>query len=314
MTVEPGWVPPGIDTTKANVARVYDCWLGGDHNFRADRDAGPHDDRARAERQGHRLRANRAFLGRAVRFLAGEAGIRQFLDIGSGIPTENNVHQVAQDAAPGARVVYVDDDDVAVAHSRLMLDGNADAAVIQADVRDPARILVRPGNPAAARLQPAGRRAPGGGAALPPRRRTSRGASSPPCAMRSLPAATSSSATPAETSSPAWRPRSRPSTRAAWPPTWSPHPRGDRQTVRRFHPPGPRPGLDTPMAARVPGRRSRGPVEVLGLVGVARYDGRRPPPDRFGAPLPFGTMNFFARMNCGSSRQGLVERIAQVCS
>ena len=143
MTMQPGWVPSGIDTGKANIARVYDWWLGGDHNFRADQDA------ARAmiaiEPNARAIaRENRAFLGRAVRFLAAEAGIRQFLDIGSGIPTQNNVHEVAQDAAPGTRVVYADVDDVVVAHSKLILDGNPDAAVIQADVRDPARILGDP--------------------------------------------------------------------------------------------------------------------------------------------------------------------------
>jgi SAM-dependent methyltransferase len=143
MTMQPDWVPSGIDTGKANIARVYDWWLGGDHNFRADQDA------ARAmiavEPNARAIaRANRAFLGRAVRFLAAEAGIRQFLDVGSGIPTQDNVHQVAQDAAPGARVVYADADDVVVAHSKLILDGNADAAVIQADVRDPASILADP--------------------------------------------------------------------------------------------------------------------------------------------------------------------------
>jgi hypothetical protein len=89
-------------------------------------------------------RANRAFLGRAVRFLAAEAGIRPFLDIGSGIPTQGNVHHVAADVAPGTRVLYADVDDVAVAHSKLILDGNADAAVIQADLRDPAGILADP--------------------------------------------------------------------------------------------------------------------------------------------------------------------------
>jgi hypothetical protein len=143
MTVEPGWVPPGIDTTKANIARVYDYWLGGNHNFQADRDLARTiialDPSIRAV-----ARANRAFLGRAVRFLAGEAGIRQFLDIGSGIPTENSVHQVAQDAAPGSRVAYVDNDDVAIAHSRLLLEGSAGTAVIQADVREPAKILADP--------------------------------------------------------------------------------------------------------------------------------------------------------------------------
>ncbi len=143
MTMQPGWVPPGIDTGKANVARVYDWWLGGNHNFRADQDA------ARAmiavEPNARAIaRANRAFLGRAVRFLAVEAGIRQFLDIGSGIPTQDNVHQVAQGVAPSARVLYADTDDVAVAHSKLILDGNPDAAVIQGDLRDPVSILADP--------------------------------------------------------------------------------------------------------------------------------------------------------------------------
>jgi S-adenosyl methyltransferase len=143
MTVEPGWVPPGVDTTKANVARVYDYWVGGDHNFQADRDLA----RTITALDPHirtTMRANRAFLGRVVRFLAAEAGIRQFLDIGSGIPTENNVHQVAQGTAPGSRVVYVDSDDVAVAHSRLLLAGNPEATVIQADAREPAEILADP--------------------------------------------------------------------------------------------------------------------------------------------------------------------------
>ena len=135
-------MPPGVDTKRANIARVYDYWLGGSHNFLADQDL------ARAitaveptARAG--ARANRAFLGRAVRFLAA-AGIRQFLDIGSGIPTQGNVHEVAQQAAPGARVVYVDVDPVAIAHSKAILAGNADAAIIDADLRDPEKILADP--------------------------------------------------------------------------------------------------------------------------------------------------------------------------
>src|ERR1700727_2110806 len=144
MTVEPGWVPPGIDTSKANIARVYDYWLGGSHNFQADQDA------ARtliAMEPNIReiVRANRAFLGRAVRFLAGEAGIRQSLDIGAGIPASQPVHQTAKQAGPGSRVVYVDNDEVAVAHSRLILEGNPDAEVIQGDLREPAKILADPG-------------------------------------------------------------------------------------------------------------------------------------------------------------------------
>ena len=143
MTVEPGWVPSGLDTSKANIARVYDYWLGGSHNFRADQDAARTliavEPNTRAI-----IRANRAFLGRAVRFLAAEAGIRQFLDIGSGIPTEQNVHQIAQKAAPGSRVVYVDNDEVAVAHSRLLLEEDPDATIILADLREPAKILADP--------------------------------------------------------------------------------------------------------------------------------------------------------------------------
>ena len=142
MTGEPERVPPGVDTKRANVARVYDYWLGGTHNFLADQDV------ARAIAAVSPTApaigsANRAFLGRAVRFLAA-AGIRQFLDIGSGIPTQGNVHEVAQQASPGARVVYADIDPVAVAHSKVILDGNDAAAVIQADLREPGQILDNP--------------------------------------------------------------------------------------------------------------------------------------------------------------------------
>jgi hypothetical protein len=136
------WVPGGVDTQKANAARVYDYWLGGTHNFRADQDA------ARAliavePAVRDMARANRAFLGRAVRFLA-RSGVRQFLDIGSGIPTERNVHEVAGQAAPGSRVLYADIDPVAVAHSTEILAGRRDAAVIQADLLDPGEILGHP--------------------------------------------------------------------------------------------------------------------------------------------------------------------------
>jgi hypothetical protein len=137
------WTPPGADLTKASMARVYDYWLGGEHNFPSDQDA------ARSlmavdPRVPAMARANRAFLRREVRHMALEGGIRQFLDIGSGIPTQQNVHQIAQAAAPGARVVYVDQDDVAVEHSQLILDGNPGAAAIQADFRDPGAILGHP--------------------------------------------------------------------------------------------------------------------------------------------------------------------------
>ena len=136
---EPDWVPPGVDTRRANPARVYDYWLGGTHNFLADQDAG-RAVVATDPNTGAVIQANRAFLGRAVRFLAA-AGIRQFLDIGSGIPTQGNVHEIAQQAAPGSHVVYADIDPVAVAHSRAILAGNGDAVVLEADLREPEKIL-----------------------------------------------------------------------------------------------------------------------------------------------------------------------------
>ena len=139
MTDDLSWVPPGVDTQRANVAGVYDYWLGGSHNFLADQDL------ARAivavvPAAREAARDNRAFLARAVRFLAA-SGIRQFLDIGSGIPTEGNVHEIAEQASIGARVVYADSDEVAVAHSRAILTGNSDAVVIEADLREPRKIL-----------------------------------------------------------------------------------------------------------------------------------------------------------------------------
>jgi S-adenosyl methyltransferase len=139
MAGEPDWVRPGVDTKRANVARVYDYWLGGSHNFLADQDV------ARAiaavePKMRAIARANRQFLGRAMRYLAA-SGIRQFLDIGSGIPTEGNVHEVAQQAAPGARVVYADVDRVAIAHSKAILAGNQNATIVEADLREPEKIL-----------------------------------------------------------------------------------------------------------------------------------------------------------------------------
>jgi hypothetical protein len=137
---EPGWVPPGVDVRRAITARVYDYWLGGSHNFLADQDVG----RAIAAVQPTAragARAGREFLRRAVQFLAA-SGVRQFLDIGSGIPTQGNVHEVAQQADPAARVAYVDIDPVAIAHSKAILAGNQNAAIIGADLRDPAKILV----------------------------------------------------------------------------------------------------------------------------------------------------------------------------
>jgi hypothetical protein len=135
-------VPEGVDVTVPNAARVYDYALGGSHNFKVDREL---KDQAEQMLPGAGLiaHANRAYLGRAVRWLV-DAGIRQFLDIGSGIPTLGNVHEVAQHAAADARVVYVDLDPVAVAHSQEILAGNSRAGVVQGDLRQPEEILSHP--------------------------------------------------------------------------------------------------------------------------------------------------------------------------
>jgi hypothetical protein len=131
-----------IDTTVAHSARVHDYWLGGKDNFAADREAG---DAVMEAYPGivMSVRANRAFLARAVRFLAAEAGIRQFLDIGTGIPTANNTHEVAQSAASNSRVVYVDYDPVVLTHARALLTSSTPGAIdyIDADLRDPQTIL-----------------------------------------------------------------------------------------------------------------------------------------------------------------------------
>ena len=134
--------PPGIDASVATAARIYDYWLGGHNNFAADRIAA-----LKVTEQAPEVpflaKENRKFLGRAVRFLAGECGIRQFLDLGTGLPTKGNVHQVAQAIAPDARVVYVDNDPMVLAHSRALKTGEG-TAVIRADLRDPATILGHP--------------------------------------------------------------------------------------------------------------------------------------------------------------------------
>src|SRR6201984_3287734 len=111
---------PGIDTSTAHPARVYDYWLGGKDNFAADREAAEQVIAANPNVLPG-VRAHRAFLGRAVRYLAGEAGIRQFLDLGTGLPTAENTHQVAQATAPDARIVYADNDPMVLTHARALL-------------------------------------------------------------------------------------------------------------------------------------------------------------------------------------------------
>jgi S-adenosyl methyltransferase len=130
-----------LDTRVPHIARVYDYWLGGKDNFAADREAA---EQVIAAYPGilRDVRAQRAFLANAVRYLAGVAGIRQFLDIGTGIPTANNTHEVAQDAEPSCRVVYVDNDPIVLAHARALLVGTAaPTAYVDADLRDVGMVL-----------------------------------------------------------------------------------------------------------------------------------------------------------------------------
>ncbi|MFD9334347.1 SAM-dependent methyltransferase [Streptomyces sp. NPDC060028] len=143
----PAWAPPGIDISVPSVSRIYDYYLGGSHNFEVDRQAAR---RAMEFMPGlpKIMQANRAFMRRAVRHAVAE-GVTQFLDIGSGIPTFGNVHAIAQAASPEARVVYVDHDPVAVAHSQAVLAGEDRTAVVAADLRKPRDIL---GAPEVARL------------------------------------------------------------------------------------------------------------------------------------------------------------------
>jgi hypothetical protein len=142
--VPPRDEPLSFDTSVAHMARVYNYWLGGKDNFAADRAAA---EQAIAANPAilRDVRANRAYLARAVGYLAAECGIRQFLDIGTGIPAANNTHEVAQLVAPECRVVYVDNDPVVLAHARALLTSDPRGATdyIEADLRDTQQILDR---------------------------------------------------------------------------------------------------------------------------------------------------------------------------
>jgi hypothetical protein len=135
-------LPRSINTSVAHQARIYDYWLGGKDNFAVDREAA---EQALAAYPGLRqgVRAQRAFLAHAVGYLAGQAGIRQFLDIGTGIPTAGNTHEVAQAIAPDARIVYVDNDPMVLAHARALLTSTTPGATayLDADLRDTDNIL-----------------------------------------------------------------------------------------------------------------------------------------------------------------------------
>ncbi len=133
---------PRFDTSVASIARIYDYWLGGKENFKADREAAEAMIRQYPDIVAG-VRMNRAFLGRAIHYLAAEAGIRQFLDIGTGLPSANNTHEVAQRAAPESRIVYVDNDPVVLSHAQALLTSAPEGACdyIDADLRDTGKIL-----------------------------------------------------------------------------------------------------------------------------------------------------------------------------
>ncbi len=136
---------PRLDTSRPHPARVYDCLLGGKDHFSVDRKIAEALVRTvPAARTA--ARENRAFLGRAVRYLVAEAGIRQFLDIGTGLPSANNVHEIAQEIAPESRVVYVDNDPIVLSHARALLTSSPEGqtAYIEADLREPEKILADP--------------------------------------------------------------------------------------------------------------------------------------------------------------------------
>jgi len=138
----PSWAPPDVDIEQPSISRIWDWFLDGSHNFAVDREVAKQ--MLRLMPEGPRMaQASRAFLRRAVRMCAA-AGVTQFLDIGSGIPTVGNVHEIARAADPQARVVYVDTDPVAVSHTRQMLAGDPTTAVLRADLRTPEDILDSP--------------------------------------------------------------------------------------------------------------------------------------------------------------------------
>jgi S-adenosyl methyltransferase len=131
-----------MDTTVSHSGRIWDYWLGGKDNYPVDREVGDHIAGLMPD-VVTQARADRAFLGRVVRYLAGEAGVRQFLDIGTGLPTADNVHEVAQRVAPECRIVYVDNDPLVLAHARALLTSTPEGATdyIHSDVRDPGDII-----------------------------------------------------------------------------------------------------------------------------------------------------------------------------
>ncbi|GAB3457315.1 SAM-dependent methyltransferase [Actinophytocola sediminis] len=139
MAQQTNWVPTSVDLEKPSAARAYDYVLGGNHNFAVDREFVERMLAAQPEAKRFAF-MNRAFMRRAVLFMANQ-GVRQFLDLGSGIPTVGNAHEIAQSVDPGAKVVYVDNEHVAVAHSQLILEDNENAAMVHADITKPLLVL-----------------------------------------------------------------------------------------------------------------------------------------------------------------------------
>ncbi|GII54215.1 hypothetical protein Pth03_26040 [Planotetraspora thailandica] len=133
--------PDGVDTSVPNVARMYDYYLGGKDHFAADREAAEHILKIFPDTRSSAVE-NRAFLARTVRYLV-DAGVRQIVDIGSGLPTQGNVHEIAHRSAPDTRVVYVDYDPVVCAHARALLSDGALVSVVEADVRNPGDLLAK---------------------------------------------------------------------------------------------------------------------------------------------------------------------------
>lgn len=143
VEMEPGFASSEIDTRRPHPARMYDYYLGGRDNYLVDREAAAAVLRAVPDVRDI-ARENRAFLQRVVRYLIGEAGIRQIIDIGTGIPTAGNVHEVARQVAPGVRVVYVDNDPIVHVHANALLSGDENTGIALADLRDPELILAHP--------------------------------------------------------------------------------------------------------------------------------------------------------------------------
>jgi O-methyltransferase involved in polyketide biosynthesis len=136
-------IPGDIDTSRPNVARIYDYLLGGKDNFAVDREAARRLLEASPDMAGI-VRDNRSFIGRVIRLLAGDAGIRQFIDLGGGLPTQNNVHDMAQGIAPDARIAYVDIDPVVWSHGQALLADGDQVTMVHADLRDPDAVLRHP--------------------------------------------------------------------------------------------------------------------------------------------------------------------------